>query len=1409
MFGWFFVFVFSLEMILSLQNLSSVEFNSLYDLYSATNGPFWVYYPSNTSFPWNFSTPDVNPCADLWQGLSCKCTDECSVYRLLLHGHNLTGTIPDSIGDLEECVELDLSDNFIHSEFPNSIGNMTKLVDLIASNNFLTGNFPSSLGSIPSLEWVDFSRNFIEFIPESFYNESSQLKILSLADNLLVGSISSRVDFLQNLQSLRLDFNLLNGSIPSTIGNFKNLTDLFLTMNLLTGEIPKAIGNLETLQWLELSYNLLQSTFPPEMGNLSSLTHLLINSNYLYGNLPLSIGALTRLRYLDLVANLFSGSLPATFPNVKYLGTLLLGTNSFTGEINFLSSFYYVTEIELLRNFFQGQVSPMIFGNQNSSVQNHLQIVQFATEYNLLSGPIPFTNRTSIELYQVTGNYFTGTIPSSTDFSDVIDQMVYFSVGDNHLHGSIPEIFLSARGLTNLNVSNNLLSGSLSFTSDLKADFNQINCENNFLTGNLSPNIGNFTNLVTLTFANNYFTGTIPFTFHNLNNLNTLTVNENNFRGSMEVLLSKTLPTNLTTIDLANNEFTGSIPTDFFLNKSANLETFIALSNCLTGSLPDGICHATKLVNLVLDGLSTAENCRIQLFNNIPFANSFTLRNTIEGSVPTCVYSMLFLMTLHLSGNGLTGSIPDSLNISSSLTDVTLSHNNLVGTVPDSFQQKYWWNLDLSYNKIAGTLSSSSFSGLNSINSSLSLEVNRLSGEVPSALLDLESISILNGNIFECNLQGSNLPVHDPDYNSYSCGSDSVNDVLYLWLVIISTIVILLVVIYIHRNKQSENENLDSTHRRVKKVVLELHLYYRKIAEYSQHNPLSNIAKLHFCFKNLRKTIIILSSVLLFVFIPAYVILTTFYQSYDVEYVWNVSAVLLSSSTAALILFILFLLFSAVIYLILLRRLSLLKDAEIAHVTACNDSEKNSSMNTTRRSVVETILVYSFIFFVDLAMMIVADVSYIVIVLNFGSVIITFAAIALAIFRIMTNNLLSYKSIPLIRYYFRKVLFNFRYCRTVDEEEQGIVQSFNSTDMGFLEIMTLLNILLIPIFVVLIILPDCFYSAFIQSPNITSSFDSLICEQYVGQDNTGLYCLDQTQYTSYTPPFIYSYQCSSKIIIYYVPVYLILFLFVGFIIPLKNLVIFMSVTRKIKPLKHPLEEEEGASDPLKNASQWKSFQLKLSSLITPLGLGPLVQRDVLDDDNMNLFPRTQITLQLTSYLAIIIAFGTIFPPLAAIGCWTIVIITLQEELFIGRILTENDETYHYEWYLPQLERDCRGLPSSLRLSFSWILIFSCWLFGYIIFDTWGDGSGWEEALPATLVMAVIPVFWTVCWNVVYYRKAWKEKEDNRNENKNVLENSDSQRGIQMSRASSTQVPQFASFIQNPIVNMGNITEEEY
>jgi Leucine-rich repeat (LRR) protein len=1400
-----FLFIFLLSAFAS-QNLPSEEFNALYDLYSATHGTSWIYDPSNTSFPWNFSSPDANPCVDSWQGVSCVCIVECNVQSLELKFHNLTGTLPDSIGDFPELTLLDLSYNYIRSQFPESVRDLRKLQSMLMRQNQFTGSLPSLLGSLTELTLIDFSGNFLQFIPESFYNNVSILETLDLSGNFLEGSISSKIDQLKKLKLLALEINFLNGSIPVSIGNLQDLTVISVPLNDLTGTFPNSFLNLTNLKEIDIAFNFFESTIPAGIGNLTKMTDFIVNSNNLFGRFPPSLGN-TALRYFDCDNNTFSGPIPSSFSNLKDLLWIYLAGNSFTGEISIISAFEHILGVVLVRNFFHGEVSPQVFEGSNDS-KPHVAFFEFSVAQNLLSGPLPLTNLSHIIEYQFNENYFAGTIPNN--YSVFFEGIDYFSISGNYISGTIPPSLFSGERLTTVNASHNFFTGPLPAENEFNGDtiggnIVQLSFENNFLTGTVPPSFGNLSELVTFSFSNNDLTGTVPLTFRKLNNLRTLHLNNNNFQGSMNLLLSNGLPNNMTTIDLSNNQFTGSLPRVFFANKSANLETFIALSNCLTGSLPESICQATQLVDLILDGLSTAENCRRQLFENIPYLNSFTLKDSLDGTIPPCLLSMTHLHTLHLSGNGLTGSLPSNgLNLSVSLLDLTLSHNALTGSIPDAFQNRVWYNLDLSYNKITGTLSLSSFSELNSQTSSLSLEVNRLSGNIPSALFNLESVSVLNGNIFECNLQGSNLPSHDPEYESYSCGSNSVNDLLYVWLSLFGLLVILIALFYLYRKHLFSDDGMSrgkwfSSFMKLTAFALTLKSYYQKMEEFSQFNPDSNVSKLHNYFNSFRKTLIFVTMILLIIFLPIYIVLTTFYQNYKIEYVWNVSAVLLSSSTAGIVLLLMFTLFISLIYFVLLRNIQGTKMFEgktITNSVITRETEQFSASAASASSSssffldafhIETVFSYFIVFISDLIIMIFADILYILVVINYGAVEITLAAIALAIFRIISNNVLAWKSIPLSRYYSAKLI---SCCQTKQSPEASTTDaSLRHRDVAFLEIMTLFNILLIPILVVLIILPDCFYNAFVQSSDVTSSFSFRLCEQYfdfeIGSTevNRGVFCLDQTETTSYTPPFIYLYQCSSKIIIYYVPVYLILFLFAGVIIPVKNLIILYRTA--MKPKSEDTSEAKMVSD-----------STPFLHLLNPTALQPLVAVKP-DKFNSNLFPRIQVTIQLTSYLAIIIAFGTLFPPLAAIGCWTIVVITLQEELFIGRILKENDETYHYEWYLPQLEGDCRGMSSSLKLSFPWILIFSCWLFGYILFDTWGDESGWEEALPATFIMMTIPLLLIGGWNLVYYcGRAIKVKDVREPRSTTVTQGN---REIQMSRTSSISRTVPPQFVVNPIV----------
>ena len=54
----------------------------------------------------------------------------------------------------------------------------------------------------------------------------------------------------------------------------------------------------------------------------------------------------------------------------------------------------------------------------------------------------------------------------------------------------------------------------------------------------------------------------------------------------------------------------------------------------------------------------------------------------------------------------------------------------------------------------------------------LKLFLNRLSGMLPKTVLLAKTVNILNGNLFQCDI---NIPQSDPNSLSYSCGSRNLN----------------------------------------------------------------------------------------------------------------------------------------------------------------------------------------------------------------------------------------------------------------------------------------------------------------------------------------------------------------------------------------------------------------------------------------------------------------------------------------------------------------------------------------------------------------------------------------------------------------------------------------------------------
>ena len=324
-------------------------------IYNATGGDSWT---NNNGWLGELGTE----CS--WHGVQCNGQNQ--VTGLNLAENNLSGTLPDSVGQLNQLTNLSLYRNQIGGAIPTTLGQLSQLSGLGLFENNFSGTIPSTLGQLVNLTYID------------------------LGSNELTGSIPVSLGNMVNLERLYLYNNMLSGSIPVELGQLGNLTVLQLSNNELTGQIPQSILDL-TLSELSLSgnsfsissqqratlvslYNAtngeswtnntgwlgesgtecdwfgvqcfdgevtqinlggnnLIGALPAEVGNLNSLHSLSLWGNELSGAIPLELGSLSNLTYLDLNRNLLSGQIPASLANLINLETLDLRNNLLSGDV--------------------------------------------------------------------------------------------------------------------------------------------------------------------------------------------------------------------------------------------------------------------------------------------------------------------------------------------------------------------------------------------------------------------------------------------------------------------------------------------------------------------------------------------------------------------------------------------------------------------------------------------------------------------------------------------------------------------------------------------------------------------------------------------------------------------------------------------------------------------------------------------------------------------------------------------------------------------------------------------------------------------------------------------------------------------------------------------------------------------
>ena len=190
------------------------------------------------------------------------------------------------------------------------------------------------------------------------------------------------------------------------------VVSLQLTDNSLKGEIPAEITQLTHLGYLDLQLNSLSGEIPQDIGeHLSNLRTLNLKNNQLTGKIPASLGNCP-LYTLDLFGNNLSGEVPDIL-NTPTLVEILLGRNQLTGSLPELG--------ENVRNF--------------------------NAYYNQFSGSIPASHVRVMEcgeMYKVSYNNLTGTVPQAMVASDKFHNFWYDILPQNQGYGFEGEVALPA-----------------------------------------------------------------------------------------------------------------------------------------------------------------------------------------------------------------------------------------------------------------------------------------------------------------------------------------------------------------------------------------------------------------------------------------------------------------------------------------------------------------------------------------------------------------------------------------------------------------------------------------------------------------------------------------------------------------------------------------------------------------------------------------------------------------------------------------------------------------------------------------------------------------------------------------------------------------------------------------------------
>jgi hypothetical protein len=736
---------------------------------------------------------------------------------------------------------------------------------------------------------------------------------------------------------------------------------------------------------------------------------------------------------------------------------------------------------------------------------------------------------------------------------------------------------------------------------------------------------------------------------------------------------------------------------------------FIDISlNELTGSVPSCVSELTNLRSLNLshnflsesiDDLFTATNSSIQ---SVDLSD-----NRLSGPLPATLFSQPSLQTVLLFDNCFSGSIPSSIcknsNIQSLFLDsltsncdrkllfgVSVPNRLMVGSIPSCiWRLRSLTLLHMAGNGIGGSLSeiptdsklsvlvlasnaltgpipesmqtsphltqldlsANRLSGVlnDAFNATartvLDLTVNRLSGQLPASFSKvMHDINVLDGNLFDC--EAGNLPQQDPSYNSYVCGANDLNQSLQASVGLFGAVLVTVSVVLLReRWMKIATDHVSALLTKIRQFIFVILIAAGFIA------TLGTV--LYCCFKSS----------------PSW----KAFNTHTEQYTWIASVAFLHGWLPAFVTCILTFICAACCT----RFESVVTEQK---KTPCTPASK--------------LLALCLLHAMNVIVVIAVNGSYVDAVLQGVSESRLFALqILLAAFKVSWSAVV----IPSV-----------------------LATISISTNQSFHRIlMSLFAFIGGPFISTFFTASDCFRDLFVGEIPVTSTASLL---GYTCRDECttscfatcttscveicGFYSPEMLSLTM-TPPWIYSYQCSSSLVVDYVPVIIVTYAISGAVVPLVKLALFMFPSRYLSKLR-ALFPAKVATLLFNTMHVWdRDDVLRLAD-------------NNIHNDEDALIKVNNIRVKYLLNVAVLLTFGIASPLLAVVVGLETVVWGVMHYLAIGRLLdTVGDDEYcSHVWSV--FDREAVTIRSGEMLI---VLLFTSVFWCLFVFDMVGDVYG--------------------------------------------------------------------------------------